>query len=441
MGFHTMLMIPILAASLTEPEQPNFVIIMADDMGFADASCYGGTEFTTPHIDSLAATGMKFLDYHANGPVCSPTRAALLTGRYQQRCGIDGVVYADPKQNRHHGLQPLETTFAELLSQAGYATGVSGKWHLGYEEQYNPVHHGFHFFRGYVSGNIDYVNHLDRMGIVDWWDGGRVANEPGYSTHLITKHAVEFIRQHKEHPFCLYVAHEAPHSPFQGPNDKAFRQLNRVVNEHTTPKQRKRAYREMMQAMDQGVGAIVAELDRHGLSEQTLVFFCSDNGGTPAGSNGPLRGFKGSVWEGGIRAIGIAKWTGRIAPRSTTQQLAASMDLLPTMLELADVKLPAGVTLDGVSLTKTFEGHEATTRQLFWAYRQQRAMRDGPWKLVRNGTGIKGNALFNLSADIAEADDLSSKHPQRVETMERAITEWFADVKTGATPQPAQREF
>jgi arylsulfatase A-like enzyme len=212
-----------IACSEEPGRPPNIVLVLADDMGYGDASCYGNEAFRTPCLDALAAKGMRFLDFHSSGPVCSPTRAGLLTGRYQQRAGIPGVIYADPKQNRHHGLQVEEITFAELLQKAGYATAVCGKWHLGYQKQYNPVHHGFGRFRGYVSGNVDYISHYDRMEIYDWWDGLELVEEEGYSTHLITEHAVRFIEENRRRPFCLYVAHEAPHSPWQGPPDPPIR--------------------------------------------------------------------------------------------------------------------------------------------------------------------------------------------------------------------------
>lgn len=424
----------LFAAEIVAVDRTNFVIIMADDMGYADASCYGGTAFATPHIDALATAGMRFTDYHSNGPVCSPTRAALVTGRYQQRAGVVGVINADPAQNRHHGLQVSEKTFAELLASAGYTTGMCGKWHLGYQPKYNPVRHGFGSFRGYVSGNIDYMNHLDRMGVLDWWRADQIDDELGYSTHLITKHAVEFIRQNHELPFCLYVAHEAPHTPFQGPNDRAFRRLGMVVGENRSDEDRSRAYREMVQEMDKGVGAIVAELDRYGLGEQTLVVFCSDNGATKWGSNSPLRGHKGSLWEGGIRVPAIVRWTGRVAAGTESHQVAASMDWMPTMLEAAGI-LPAGHDLDGVSLLASLDGDKPAHRKLFWSYGNQRAMRDGDWKLVVRGKN-RSPALFDLSRDLREQTDVAGEYRQRAKQMSREIMDWFAEVSQQATPQP-----
>ena len=267
--------------------RPNIVVIMADDLGYGDLSSYDGW-IETPALDALAAEGLRLTDFHSSGAVCSPTRAGLLTGRYQQRAGIPNVIYANPDWNRHHGLQPRETTIAERMQAEGYATGIVGKWHLGYRVETNPLRHGFDVFRGYVSGNVDYFSHVDGFGNHDWWDGETNREEPGYVTHLINEHAVAFIEEQAatDAPFFLYVAHEAPHFPYQGPDDAAFRVVGERIPETREPEQVRRAYREMVEEMDTGIGAILDTLRRLGLAERTFVFFLSDNGATPAGSNG-----------------------------------------------------------------------------------------------------------------------------------------------------------
>ena len=408
--------------------KPNFVIILADDMGYGDSSVYDGW-IRTPHMERLAATGLKFTDFHSSGAVCSPTRAGLLTGRYQQRAGIPGVINADPRVAAHHtGLQTSEITFAKLLKQAGYTCGIFGKWHLGYTKQYNPVHHGFDRFRGYVSGNIDYISHYDRMGVYDWWDGLEHVQEEGYVTHLITKHSLGFIEANRDRPFCLYVAHEAVHTPLQGPKSPAIRGPNRAKGNRANAKE---TYTEMMRAMDDGIGEIVAALDRLGLAEDTLVFFFSDNGGTKHGSNAPLRGYKGSVWEGGHRVPAIASWPGRIEPGTVTDQLAISLDVMPTLLDLAGAPQPKDRKLDGVSLAPLLlDGKPQGRRKLFW---NGQAMRDGKWKLV---LGPRGASLYDLSKDIGEATDLAAQGPGRVQAMRAAIEAWKVDVASGATKQP-----
>jgi len=425
----------LTANGRAETAPPNFVIIMADDMGYADASCYGNKAYKMPALKQLAREGMRFTDFHSSGTVCSPTRAGLLTGRYQQRAGIPGVVNADFNQNRHHGLSPSEVTFPERLKLKGYTCGVFGKWHLGYQKCYNPVHHGFDRFRGYVSGNIDYISHFDRMEVEDWWQGLELLPEEGYSTHLISKHAVRFIEENRDRPFCVYVAHEAPHSPYQGPNDPPVRGPNKQkpVPKTDIP----RAYREMMQEMDRGIGEVVQAIDRLNLGEKTFIFFLSDNGGTKNGSNGPLRGFKGQVWEGGHRVPAIARWTGHIPAGTLCDQTAISLDLMPTMLELAGADVPPGHQLDGISLLPVLLREKPIgPRRLYWEYNGRRAMRDGPWKLVVGERDAKKPALFQLEDDLGEKNDLATTQSQRVDSMLTDLEAWQADVLNGATRQP-----
>ena len=426
----------LAAAGLTQAAErtmrrPNFIIILADDMGYGDSSVYGGW-IETPHMERLAAEGLKFTDFHSSGVVCSPTRAGLMTGRYQERAGIPGVINADPRLAAHHtGLQITEVVFPKLLRQAGYTCGIFGKWHLGYHKRYNPLHHGFDRFRGFVSGNIDYISHYDRMGTYDWWDGLDHVEEEGYSTHLITKHALAFIEEHKDRPFCCYVPHEAVHSPYQGPKDAPQRGPKAAKGRRPDARE---AYRQMMTAMDDGIGAIVAKVRELGIAEHTLVVFFSDNGACPRGSNKPLRGFKGSVWEGGHREPAIAWWPGKIKPGTVTDQLAISLDLMPTMLELAGAKLPAGHKLDGVSLVPLLlEAKPLGHRRLFW---NGKAVRDGDWKLVVQAPGQKGVGLYDLSKDIGETTNLAEQHPDRVKEMLAALAAWKADVAATATRQP-----
>lgn len=422
-------------AAETEETRPNFVVIMADDLGYGDLSPYGGW-IKVPHLERLAAGGMQFSDFHSSGNVCSPTRAGLLTGRYQQRAGIPGVVFADPNREAHlHGLQTSEVTFAELLKSSGYSTAIFGKWHLGYFPRYNPIHHGFDLFRGYVSGNVDFFSHVDQAGHYDWWHQDRHAQEEGYVTHLITRHATAFIRDHKDKPFCLYLPHEAPHYPYQGPHDSAERKVGDVKRTSGSRKDIRNAYREMVEEMDKGVGAVLAELRKHGLEKNTLILFFSDNGANRNGSNGPLRGSKGSDWEGGHRVPCIACWPGRIQAGTRNDDLAISLDVMPTLLEAAGVEIPEGHRLDGVSLLPTLEGTKSLgDRQLFW---NGQAMRDGHWKLIVNGRGAQGTGLYDLSRDIGEKKNLAMSEPERVRKMRASLEAWKVDVSSGATVQPA----
>ena len=425
--------------------RPNIVVIMADDLGYGDLSSYDGW-IETPALDAMASEGVRFTDFHSSGAVCSPTRAGLLTGRYQQRAGIPNVIYANPAWNRHHGLQPRETTIAELLGAEGYATGIVGKWHLGYRVQTNPRRHGFDVFHGYVSGNVDYFSHVDGFGNHDWWDGESNREEPGYVTHLINDHAVAFMEEQAtaDRPFFLYVAHEAPHFPYQGPDDAGFRVVGERIPETREPEQVRRAYREMVEEMDAGIGAILDTLRRLELAGRTFVFFLSDNGATAAGSNGPLRGFKTSLWEGGHRVPAIAWWPGVIGAAATTGAVMTSIDLAATVLDVADVLLPQDRPLDGVSLLPHLLGGAAPDdRPLFWAYQQARrpveqlAMRHGPWKLIVNGPDGPEVALYDLDEDPGETTNLAADEPERVAAMGDALDDWRFEVEEGATVQPA----
>ncbi len=439
-GFLAMLAVvcSTVATSAAEERLPNFVIILADDMGYGDASCYGSTKVETPQLDRLAQSGVRFTDFHSSGNVCSPTRAGLVTGRYQYRAGLASVVNADPNIEAHHGgLQPQEFTFAEALKSKGYATALIGKWHLGYAKKYNPSHHGFDRFRGFVSGNIDYISHYDRMGVHDWWHGLELVQEAGYSTHLITQHALDFIEENREQPFCLYVAHEAVHAPFQGPSDPAVRGPNAKQNSDLSPKDE--AFLAMLAEMDSGVGQIVDKLAELQLTEDTLVFFFSDNG-PAAGSAGPLRGRKGSNWEGGHRVPAIASWPGKITAGGVSSQLAISLDLMPTMLEMAGVQPHPERKLDGVSLVPLLlRGEPIGPRKLYWNHQ---AMRDGKWKLIINGKGAnKEVGLYDLEADIGEITDLARSNSDRVEAMLNDLRAWTDDVTSAVTPQPDVAKF
>jgi arylsulfatase A-like enzyme len=411
------------------------VLILADDLGYGDLSSYGGW-IETPHLDKLTAQGMKFTDFHSSGNVCSPTRAGLMTGRYQQRAGIPSVVVADPTSAVHyHGLQTSEVTFAELLRDAGYSTAIFGKWHLGYYPQYNPIHHGFDLFRGYVSGNVDFVSHVDQAGTYDWWHQDKSAVEEGYTTHLITKHAVEFIEANKQKPFCLYLPHEAPHYPYQGPSDPAIRSVGGAFDLRGERKDIKNAYREMVREMDRGVGQVVETIERLGLAENTLILFFSDNGANNNGDNGPLRGAKGSNWEGGHRVPCIARWTSKIKPGGVRDDLTISLDVMPTLLAAAGVVAPDNRKLDGVNLLPVMLDERALgDRQLVW---NGKAIRDGSWKLMVDGKGGDDIGLYDLSRDVGEQNNLADVEPDRVKTMLAQLEAWRTDVASGDSVQPA----
>ncbi len=419
----------ILACKPREFERPNIILIMADDLGYGDIGCYGNTSIKTPSLDKMAAEGLKFTDFHSNGAVCSPTRAALLTGRYQQRSGLEGVIYARG-ETRKEGLDAKEFTFADYLKSVGYTTGIVGKWHLGYYIDFNPKYQGFDYFRGYVSGNVDYQSHIDGSGIPDWWHDLEKKEEKGYVTDLITDYALEFIEKNKGQPFCLFVAHEAPHYPFQGRQDKADRQPGVRFLAQGTRRDKKRAYREMVEIMDEGIGRIIEKVKAVGLNEKTLIFFCSDNGGfAEVANNGELKGAKGSLWEGGHRVPAIAYWPGYIEPGSTTDETVMSMDLFPTFVNLSKAPIEKNFGFDGVDLTRLLiEDKSLEERSVFWRYRDQKVARNGDWKLlVQNDTTY----LYNLKSDLAEQNNLAESEINIASQLELELNNWEGEVTAG----------
>ncbi len=411
-----------------KPKRPNFVLIMADDLGYGDLACYGSQFHNTPNIDKLATGGMKFTDYHSNGAVCSPTRAALMTGRYQQRSGIAGVVTA--ANHRHTGMSLEETTFAEVLKSVGYTTALFGKWHLGYQVDFNPCKQGFDYFTGFVSGNIDYQAHIDQAGYEDWWQGTQLKPQQGYSTYLIARQGLDFIERYQKEPFCLYLAHESPHYPYQGPNDPGYRKIGNPKPVTGIRKNKQDAYREMIEAMDNTIGQIMNKLVDLGLEKNTLIFFCSDNGAARIGSNGKLKGHKGSVWEGGHRVPAIAYWPGKIAGGVTTDETAMSMDLFATMTELAKARLPDGLALDGVSLTPVLLSDQALPqRTLFWQHKNLKAVRKAAWKLVVDEDRIY---LYNVEKDLAESVNRADRYPSTVKELMAELNAWQKDISSDA---------
>ena len=392
---------------------PNIVLIMADDLGYGDISCYGSSSINTPNLDLLAANGVLFTDFHSNGSVCSPTRAALMTGKYQQRTGVEGVVTA--KSHRKVGLSLGEITMAEELKQYGYTTGMFGKWHLGYDKAFNPTLQGFDAFTGFVSGNVDYHGHIDQEGYLDWWQGAEIENEEGYTTDLITENGVKFIQRNDpkktDKPFFLYLPHEAPHSPYQKRIDKVLREIGTAGTQEVIEDSISSVYKEMVEVMDEGVGRIVQSLKETGQYENTIIIFISDNGANHFGDNGGLRGYKASPYEGGSRVPAIFSYPGIIKVGSVNNQTVLSMDLLPTLLDFIGQKPVAKI--DGVSIKEILLQQEnLPERDVFFAYGNKSFIRSGDWKLIsiegKNGKDIE---LYNLSDDLQEQTDLSTVKP------------------------------
>ena len=424
--------------SRIEEMPPNIILIMADDLGYGELSCYGSSKIHTANIDALAEQGIRFTDFHANGPVCSPTRAALMTGKYQQRTGVEGVITA--ANHREVGLSLNETTLAEALKDLGFVCGIFGKWHLGYAEKFNPTYQGFDDFVGFVSGNVDYQSHIDQEGYLDWWKGNKIDNEEGYTTDLITRYGVEFLKKNNPRntgkPFFLYLPHEAPHYPIQARNDAPVRKEGsgkyiRKVPKDSVPF----IYTEMIETMDEGIGEILKTLKTLGIEENTIVIFCSDNGAAgSSGDNGVLRGSKASLYEGGHRVSAIIRYPGKISGKDTCDATVMSMDLLPTLLDFVGGK-PTDTELDGISIKSLLlHGEQLPDRDLFWSFKSQRAMRRGKWKLVSTVKDeIIINELFDLEADLSEENDLSAEEPQLLNDMLQEMESWYEEVWSGVT--------
>ena len=404
--------------------QPSIVLIVMDDMGYGDLGCYGGTDIRTPRIDRLAREGAKFTDFYANGPVCTPTRAALMTGRYQQRCGLEWAIAPGQKVP---GLPVDETSLPRMLKSAGYATALFGKWHLGYRREFGPQAHGFDEFFGFLSADIDHYSHKEITGEPDLYEGDRPVERAGYMTDLLTERAVKYIEKHTGAgpPFFLEVAYGAVHWPFQPPGRPAD------VREPSTWYQGTRAdYAKMLERADEGVGAILDTLEHQGLTDRTLVIFTNDNGGERLSDPGPLSGGKGIVLEGGIRVPCLIRWPGHIAAGTVSSLPAMTFDLTATILSAAGSAPPENRKLDGIDLVSQLQGNSpAPDRTLFWRVTPERtaqwAARKGKWKYIRHA---RGELLFDLEADPAERKNLSSREPATVTELRKDVAAWEAEM-------------
>ena len=447
----------------------NFVLIFTDDQGYADVGCFGAKDFETPNLDRMAKEGMQFTDFHVAQAVCSASRAALMTGCYSNRVSILGALNPQTK----HGLNPDEETIAEVLKKKGYAAGIFGKWHLGHHKPFLPLQQGFDEYLGLPYSNDMWPVDYDGIQISEKLAQGKKATKPhkinfqqlpliegnekvteirtladqATLTTRYTERAVQFINKNKDKPFFLYVPHSMPHVPL-GVSDK-FK-----------GKSRQGMYGDVIMEIDWSVGQILRALKKNGLEQNTLVIFASDNGpwmnyGNHAGQVGPLREAKGTMWEGGARVPCIMRWPGHIKPASVCDKLAATIDVLPTIAEIAETPLPEK-KIDGVSILDLFEGDkEANPRQEYYYYygKELRAVRQGPWKLIfpheyRSYENVKpgmdgwpgsyskgktGLALYNLQEDIGERKDVKDQHPEIVEQLKALGEKARADLGDSLT--------
>ena len=421
---------------MTQPTRPNIVFIVADDLGYADLGCYGGRDASfgpvSPVLDGLAARGLKLTQGYSNSPVCSPTRFALMTGRYQYRLrgAAEEPINSKSRGSTTLGLPPEHPTLPSLLSDAGYRTALMGKWHLGYPPAFGPLRSGYDEFFGPMSGGVDYFTHCSSTGQHDLYLNDAEQQEGGYLTDLITDHGLDFVRRmaggaRSGTPFFLSLHYTAPHWPWETRDDEALAQevKGNLFHLHGGNID---TYRRMIHHMDEGIGRLMDLLRAEGLERDTLVVFTSDNGGERFSDNWPLVGGKMDLTEGGIRVPWIAYWPAVIAPGSTSTQTCMTMDWSATMLDAAGAPAAASHPLDGRSLMPLL--HDATWRDdqpLFWRmnHRGQRAMRHGPWKYLR----VDGHDyLFNLEGDERERANLAPIAPERLAAMVQAWEAWEA---------------
>ena len=426
--------------------RPNIIVFMTDDQGYGDLSCMGTTDFLTPHIDELATTGARFTNWYSNSPVCSPSRASLLTGRYPGNAGVRAILAGHRKAS---GLTPEAPTIATAVRDLGYQTAMVGKWHLGLAEECRPNRNGFDYFYGFMAGCIDYYSHVFYWCMADghtdpthdlWENDHEFYDNGRYFTEMVSEKAVEKIREMNEDdaPFMMYVAYNAPHYPMHAPR----KYLDRFPH---LPADR-RIMAAMLSAVDDGVGQITDELKRLGIYEDTIIFFQSDNGpsresrnwmdgrGDPyyGGLPGGLKGHKFSLFEGGIRVPGIFSWPGHIPAGQVIDEPCAAMDVFPTLLSIAGGD-PSKYELDGLDITDVLmNGGKTPHEEIYWEMEMQTAIRQGNYKLVLDGQLIEGEPpqdpvfLSDLSADPSETTNLAEQYPELTAELKEKALSWRA---------------
>ncbi len=426
--------LPSLVSAQRRP--PNIVVIVTDDMGYADIGVHGSKDIPTPNIDALARSGVRFTNAYVSGPYCSPTRAGFLTGRYQQRFGHEFNLDVSDA-HRELGLPVSETTLADRLHAVGYRTAVFGKWHLGLAERFHPMSRGFDEFFGFLGADHSYLN-TEAGSLNPILDGKTIVDKTDYLTEAFVDRAVDFIHRKKSRPFFLYLAFNAVHTPLE----VTQKYLNRFPN---IADEQRRKYAAMLSAMDDGIGRTLVALNAEGLDDNTIVFFFNDNGGpTMAGttingaSNAPLRGSKRQTYEGGIRVIYVVRWKGHLPEKTTYDQPVIQLDVLPTAVAAAGIKIKREWRLDGVDLMPFLvsKNKGRPHKALYWRLGVNVAIRKGDWKLVRTNerplrvleastlNDLTGAELYNLAQDIGEHENLASKYPEKVRALADDWRRW-----------------
>jgi arylsulfatase A-like enzyme len=415
---------PLPAPPVSGGTKPNILVILSDDHGYAEMGCQGCKDIPTPHLDSIARNGIRFTNGYVTCPICAPTRAGLLTGRYQQRFGFETNPGPETTASDRFGIDSKESTIADRLKALGYATGMFGKWHVGYKPELQPIRRGFDEFFGFLSGAHNYLaGGRERHSILR---GAEPVEEKDYLTDAFGREAVAFVERHCDRPFFVYLPFNAVHAPLQAV-EKYLKRFESISNPD------RRTFAAMLSAMDDNVGRVLDKLREHGIEERTLVFFLADNGGPTAqttSSNVPLRGGKGQVYEGGIRIPFLMQWKGRLPAGRVEDRPVVSLDILPTAVAAAGGTIDPAWGLDGVNLLPYLTGanagrpHEA----LYWRMGPKHAIRLGDWKLVEERNSARPE-LYNLAEDIGEKVDLAGRMPEKVKELEAAWKAWDAQME------------
>ena len=436
-----MLAKPVLAVRRTAPQvRPNVLLILTDDLGYGDLSAYGATDLRTPHVDSLLGAGLRFTNFYANSPVCSPSRAALLTGRYPEQVGVPGVI-RDVVQNSWGYLAPTATLLPVYLRKAGYHTALVGKWHLGLEPPNLPNERGFQEFYGFTGDMMDDYRSKTRNGLNFMRHNERTIDPPGHATDVFTEAAVRYLHQRKGQPapFFLYLGYNAPHNPLQPPTGW----LANVVRREPGIDSTRAKLVALIEHLDAGIGRVLSALKANGQAGNTMVIFLSDNGGwEPAKANvGPYRGFKGSVYEGGLRIPAGVCWPGHVRAGRTSPENLLLMDWFPTLLQAAHAPVPGG--LDGRSFLPLLESEQtppSSERPLFYIRREGQdvmkgltiqALRLGDWKLLQPNP-FAPYELYNLKDDPRETTNLFGNERAKADQLVKLLMEHTR--QSGAVP-------
>jgi arylsulfatase A-like enzyme len=412
--------------------RPNIIFILADDLGWADLSCYGRPDYQTPNLDRLAKEGVRFTNAYSAAPVCTPTRVGFHTGRYPARLpvGLEEPIHErkalSPEELKTIGIPLEHPTVSSLIRSAGYSTVLVGKWHLGYLPYFSPLKHGFDEFYGNMSGAVDHFTHKDMTDSLDFFEGEVPVEKIGYMTDLLTDRAVEYVRRPHKKPFYLSLHYTAPHWPWEGPRDKAVSDAMKYGPVGFRAGGSLKIYGEMMKSMDAGIGRVLDALKASGLDRNTLVIFTSDNGGERFSYNWPFTGQKMDLHEGGVRVPAIVRWPGVTKAGTVNDQAVITMDWTATMVTVAGNKPDPKYPLDGQDITEVLSGKRpAYDRTFFWRTYRQGAMRSGTWKYIREQ---KKESLFDLSVDEREQANFATAQPQILARLRGEFDKWESSV-------------